>query len=69
LNDFTRVPQLIVDTYGVPTYKEVNPAIFACVTFPFFFGVMFGDIMHGALLFITSAYLCLRKAPAKDHWS
>jgi V-type H+-transporting ATPase subunit a len=33
-------------------YKEVNPAIFAQVTFPFLFGVMFGDMGHGTLLFI-----------------
>lgn len=58
-NDFTEVPQLIVDTYGVPTYKEINPAYFAAVTFPFFFGVMFGDIMHGSILFVFSTYLCL----------
>jgi V-type H+-transporting ATPase subunit a len=56
-NDFTEIPQLIVDTYGVPTYKEINPAYFTAVTFPFFFGVMFGDIMHGAILTVFGAYL------------
>jgi len=40
-------------------YKEVNPAIFACVTFPFLFGVMFGDIGHGGLLLITGIILVL----------
>jgi V-type H+-transporting ATPase subunit a len=48
---------MIVDTYGVPNYKEVNPAVFACVTFPFLFGVMFGDIMHGGLLLGFALYL------------
>lgn len=42
--------QLIVDTYGVPRYKEANPALFAIVTFPFLFGVMFGDVGHGLML-------------------
>lgn len=49
----------MIDTYGVPRYKEVNPALFTCVSFPFFFGVMFGDIMHGFLLFVFASYLCL----------
>jgi V-type H+-transporting ATPase subunit a len=40
-------------------YKEVNPAIFAIVTFPFLFGVMFGDIGHGGLLLIAGILLVL----------
>jgi len=50
-----------VNTYGIPSYKEVNPGLFTCVTFPFLFGVMFGDIMHGSLLLIFAVYLCLSK--------
>ena len=38
-------------------YKEVNPAIFANVTFPFLFGVMFGDVGHGGLLLIAGLLL------------
>jgi len=40
-------------------YKEVNPAVFAQVTFPFLFGVMFGDMGHGTLLFLFSLGLIL----------
>lgn len=58
-NEFTSIFQTIVDTYGVPNYKEANPAVFACVTFPFLFGVMFGDIMHGSMLLAFSIFLCL----------
>ena len=39
-------------------YKEINPALFAIVTFPFLFGVMFGDIMHGIMLFVFASGLC-----------
>ena len=33
---------------------QANPALFACVTFPFLFGVMFGDVGHGTLLFLMA---------------
>jgi V-type H+-transporting ATPase subunit a len=56
-NDLTSTFQLIVDTYGVPRYREVNPALFAIVTFPFLFGVMFGDIGHGFLVALFGYYL------------
>ena len=44
LNAFTEAFQEFVDTYGVPRYKEANPALFAAATFPFLYGVMYGDI-------------------------
>lgn len=56
-NEFTATFQLIVDTYGVPQYKEANPTYLTIATFPFFFGVMFGDMGHGSLLFMAGLYL------------
>jgi V-type H+-transporting ATPase subunit a len=50
---------MITNTYGVPDYKEVNPSIFGCVSFPFLFGVMYGDIGHGICLFFVSSMLVL----------
>lgn len=50
--------QLIVNTYGVPTFGEANPAVFTVVSFPFLFGVMFGDIGHGLLLLGAAGFLC-----------
>ena len=58
-NEFTEVSQQIINTYGIPTYGEVNPAIIANVTFPFLFGVMFGDIGHGFILLLAGTYLCM----------
>eukprot|EP00403_Amphidinium_massartii_P048627 CAMPEP_0178465122 /NCGR_PEP_ID=MMETSP0689_2-20121128/51194_1 /TAXON_ID=160604 /ORGANISM="Amphidinium massartii, Strain CS-259" /LENGTH=826 /DNA_ID=CAMNT_0020092043 /DNA_START=135 /DNA_END=2616 /DNA_ORIENTATION=+ len=49
-NELTEVFQELVDTYGVPRYQEANPALFAIITFPFLFGIMYGDIGHGLML-------------------
>lgn len=59
LNEFTAPFQQITNTYGVPNYKEANPTVFGIVTFPFLFGVMFGDIGHGALLLFLGIFLCM----------
>jgi V-type H+-transporting ATPase subunit a len=55
-NEFTAVFQDLVDTYGLPRYAEANPALLTTVTFPFLFGVMYGDIGHGGLLFLFGLY-------------
>jgi V-type H+-transporting ATPase subunit a len=57
VNEFTSIPQLIVDTYGTPRYKEINPGYFTIITFPFLFGVMFGDIGHSLFLLCLAIYL------------
>ncbi len=60
-NEFLGTFQRLVEAYGVPSYQECNPALFAVVTFPFLFGVMFGDLAHGTFLLALGMYLCARK--------
>mmetsp|Transcript_32649 Transcript_32649/g.74017 ORF Transcript_32649/g.74017 Transcript_32649/m.74017 type:complete len:848 (+) Transcript_32649:139-2682(+) len=55
-NELTAPFQDMVDAYAPPSYREVNPALFAVVTFPFLFGVMFGDIGHGLMVLMVGAY-------------
>jgi V-type H+-transporting ATPase subunit a len=65
LNEFTWAFYEIVATYGTPNYKEVNPSVFAIVTFPFLFGIMFGDIGHGTALCLIGALMCIFNEPIK----
>ncbi len=59
LNDFRWPFQEFVNTYGVPRYKEANPALFTAATFPFLYGVMYGDIGHGSILLGFGLFLVI----------
>lgn len=54
--------QEFVDTYGVPRYKEANPALFTAASFPFLYGIMFGDIGHGTCILFLGLFLVFTHA-------
>ena len=65
-NDFTKMFQMVVDTYGIPTYLEANPTVITIVTFPFFFGMMFGDMGHGSIIMVFGLILMIFNDKLKD---
>lgn len=58
-NRFTRGFQTIIEAYGTPKYREVNPGLPTIITFPFLFAVMFGDFGHGMLMTMAAVAMIL----------
>ena len=54
--------ELLVNQYGIPAYGEVDPTPWFAVTFLLMFGMMFGDLGHGAVIALA-AVLARRKLP------
>lgn len=50
----------LTSLYGTPRYREVEPTIFFALTFLLMFGMMFGDVGQGGVLFLLG-YIIFRR--------
>jgi V/A-type H+/Na+-transporting ATPase subunit I len=56
--------EMLLSSYGLPDYKVIDPTLFMALTFLFMFGIMFGDVGHGAVL-VAIGWLLYRRAADK----
>jgi V/A-type H+/Na+-transporting ATPase subunit I len=42
--------EMLVSTYGLPNYRELEPTLFVALSYVVMFGMMFGDAGHGTVL-------------------
>ncbi len=58
---FLKPFQGLITIFGLPAYGKVDPTLFVGLTYILMFGMMFGDLGHGFLLFLAGLYLFFRK--------
>jgi V/A-type H+-transporting ATPase subunit I len=47
----------IVNSYGIPSYRGIDPTVFTSLSFLLLFGIMFGDLGHGIILILAGVAL------------
>jgi len=51
---------MLVENYGLPTYREIEPTVLMAVSWVIMFGMMFGDAGNGAVVAAGGLYLLLK---------
>lgn len=49
--------ELLVRSYGIPSYRGIDPTVPTTLSFMFLFGIMFGDLGHGLVLILAGVGL------------
>jgi V/A-type H+/Na+-transporting ATPase subunit I len=48
--------EMLVSTYGLPSYRELEPTLFVALSYVLMFGMMFGDAGHGLILALCGLF-------------
>ncbi|MCX6348958.1 MAG: hypothetical protein NTV79_05595, partial [Candidatus Aureabacteria bacterium] len=54
---FLKPFELLIQEYGTPEYRAIDPTPFLAITFLIMFGAMFGDLGHGFLIALLGIFL------------
>ena len=68
-NRYTKTFEVITETQGLPNYGEVDPTPIIAYVWPVFYGLMFGDLGHGLLLFGLGMFLRYRSIGNLKTWA
>ena len=60
--------EVITSTQGIPRYGEIDPTPMIAFVWPLFYGLMFGDLGHGLLLFGLGMLLRIRGLGGTRTW-
>ena len=58
--------EFLINVIGMPKYREVDPSPLIAIFFPFFFGLMVGDIAYGAIILVFA--LVMKKIYKTEIW-
>lgn len=61
--------ETITELFGLPDYTEIDPTPIMAITFPLIFGLMFGDVGHGAILALAGFGMITLKKGDKSAWN
>lgn len=68
-NRYAKTFEVITETQGLPNYGEVDPTPIIAYVWPVFYGLMFGDLGHGLLLFGLGMFLRYRGIGNLKTWA
>ncbi len=64
---FLKPFQGLITIFGLPGYGKIDPTLFVGITYILMFGMMFGDLGHGFLLFLLGLWLAIRKGSTRQY--